>query len=396
MQSFVLPPSAAEVIERLEAAGFEAYLVGGCVRDFLRGAVPHDFDVTTSALPEELQRVFSDRRTVETGLRHGTLTVLCEGDAIEVTTYRVDGDYTDRRRPDRVTFTPSLTEDLARRDLTVNAMAYSPSRGLVDPFGGREDLMDHRLRAVGPPERRFTEDALRILRVLRFAATLDYTIEAETAAAVRKMAHTVRVVAAERIREELFRLVLGAGAARILSEYRDVIAEVLPEAVTQPALGDLPEVLPVRLAAMLFASGENAAEAALLRLRTDRATQAATLALCRLATAPLTPERPFLCRLLRAEGATAVTDALRLRAVLGYRDSEVAKAIREILDTGFPYRLSDLAIAGRDLRAAGVPEGPCLGALLETLYGEVIAGTVQNGAAPLLSRAMALYRQGDL
>ncbi len=395
MQNFALPASVVGVIDRLEAAGFEAYIVGGSVRDLLCGTAPHDFDITTSALPTEMQRVFSDVRTVETGLRHGTLTVLFDGDPIEVTTYRVDGDYTDRRRPDSVSFTPSLLEDLARRDLTVNAMAYSPRRGLVDPFGGRGDLKAQCLRAVGDPERRFTEDALRILRVLRFASTLDYMIEGKTAAAVRAMAHTVRFVAAERIREELFRLVLGKGALRILSDYREVLSEVLPEASPHPALNELPDTLPIRLAALLFGSGVKSAEAALLRLRIDRATLDATLALCRLATAPITAERPVLCRLLRREGEIAVTGALRLRSALGYDDSAATRLVAEILRTGAPYRLSDLAIGGRELKSIGVPSGPHLGALLEALYGAVIAGTVQNHAEALLSYASELYRESD-
>lgn len=396
MQSFTLPPAAAFVIDRLEDAGFEAYLVGGCVRDFLRGEAPHDVDITTSALPTEMQRVFADVRTVETGLRHGTLTVLVDGAPIEVTTYRVDGDYTDRRRPDSVTFTPSLTEDLARRDLTVNAMAYSPRRGLADPFGGREDLAAHCLRAVGDPERRFTEDALRILRVLRFAATLDYTVEEDTAAAARKMASAVSFVAAERIREELFRLILGKGAVRVLSEYREVLSEVLPEASLYPAFGDLPESLPIRLAALLLGGGAKTAEAALLRLRADRATIDATLARCRLVTADILPTQASLCRLLRSEGPSALTDALRLRAGLGHDDTAAARLADEILRTGAPYRLSDLAIGGRDLIAIGIPRGPRLGVVLEALYGLIIEGKAENKKDALLSLASWIYNGGEL
>ncbi len=391
-----IPAAVTAVLDRLEEAGFEAYLVGGCVRDFLRGTAPHDYDVTTSALPEEMKRVFSGWRTVETGLRHGTLTVLSSGLPVEVTTYRVDGEYTDRRRPDSVTFTPSLTEDLARRDLTVNAMAYSPRRGIVDPFGGREDLEGRCLRAVGDPERRFTEDALRILRTLRFAATLDFSIEEGTAAAVRAMAPTARLVAAERIREELFRLFLGKGALRILRDYREAVSEVLPEATPLSGLDALPESLPVRLAALLFPAGPSAAEAALLRLKSDRATTDAAVALCRLAVAELSSDRAALCRCLRKEGEAILRDAFRLRAVLGHDDGAAERELTAILATGFPYRLSDLAIGGRELKALGIPAGPRLGEILEVLYGEVIAGSLENKAEALCRRADDVYRGGDL
>ena len=394
MEKFRIPDAVRTVIDRLEGAGFEAYLVGGCVRDVLRGTVPHDFDVTTSALPEEMQRVFFDFRTVETGLRHGTLTVLVDGEPIEVTTYRVDGDYTDSRRPDSVTFTASLTEDLARRDLTVNAMAYSPTRGFADPFGGREDLTAHRLRAVGDPVTRFTEDALRILRVLRFAATLDFEIEPKTAAAVFQMAPTVRLVAAERIREEIFRLVLGKGAIRVLTEYRDALSEVLPEATPTEALAALPATVPIRLAALLYPAGAEVAEAALLRLRTDRATLEKTVALCRLAVAEISADRASLCRLLRREGENTVRDALVLRASLGKNDSAAACGVNAILAEGIPYRLSDLAVGGKDLVAIGVLPGPRRGEILETLYGEVIEGSLENAKQSLLFRASEIHRGG--
>ena len=219
--SFSLPEQVLRAFSLLEGAGYETYLVGGSVRDLLRGDQPSDFDMTTRARPEETLAVFSEYRTVETGLRHGTVTVLIDGMPIEITTYRVDGAYTDHRRPDSVTFTSSIREDLARRDLTVNAMAYHPLRGLFDPFGGERDLAAGVIRAVGDPERRFTEDALRILRTLRFAARFSFRIDRETAVAAAALAPTLSAVAPERIREELYRRNV---ASTIAEEFCEIIS----------------------------------------------------------------------------------------------------------------------------------------------------------------------------
>ena len=202
-------PRAIGVLNRLKGAGHEAFLVGGCVRDCLRNVAPHDYDVTTSALPTETLNVFSDLPVIETGLKQGTVTVLWEGLPVEVTTYRVDGDYGDGRHPDDVCFTRCLQEDLARRDFTVNAMAWAPDTGVVDPFCGAEDLHNGVLRCVGDPERRFTEDGLRILRGLRFASVLGFSLERSTERALRKLKDRLNVVSAERIREEFLRLLCG-------------------------------------------------------------------------------------------------------------------------------------------------------------------------------------------
>lgn len=165
---FNIPENIARIINMLENAGYEAYIVGGCVRDSLMGIPPHDFDITTSALPEETERVFSEMRLIETGLKHGTVTVLSDGDPVEITTYRVDGEYLDSRRPESVTFTRNIRDDISRRDFTMNGIAYSPKRGLFDEFGGSEDIKRGIIRAIGDPEKRFREDALRILRGMRF------------------------------------------------------------------------------------------------------------------------------------------------------------------------------------------------------------------------------------
>ena len=242
-----VPDSAREALRRLEAAGYAAYLVGGCVRDSLLGRVPGDWDITTAALPEQVEAVFAGERIIETGLKHGTVTVLLEGLPLEITTFRTETGYSDHRHPDAVAFTPSLKEDLARRDFTVNAMAWRPvetplirpsvrtgapspqGEGLADPFNGQADLRDKIIRCVGEPEQRFREDALRILRALRFAAQLDFSIDPATAAAARALRETLALVSRERIAVELTKLLCGPAARRILTEYWEILAVPLPE-----------------------------------------------------------------------------------------------------------------------------------------------------------------------
>lgn len=223
-----LPASVKMVIDSLQAKGYEAYAVGGCVRDSILGRVPDDWDITTSATPYEVKKVF--QRTVDTGLKHGTVTVLAGSHAHEVTTYRIDGEYEDSRHPKSVEFTRNLEEDLKRRDFTINAMAYNDEVRLVDVFGGMQDLNHHLIRCVGDPEERFSEDALRILRAVRFSAQLNFPIEPNTAAAVRKLAPTLKNISAERIRTELVKLLVSAHPERIRDAYELGITRViLPE-----------------------------------------------------------------------------------------------------------------------------------------------------------------------
>ena len=229
MVTISLPAPVEQALARLTAAGFEACVVGGAVRDALRGAEAKDWDVATSALPRQVEQVFSGERLVETGLRHGTVTVVLAGLPLEITTYRVDGAYTDHRRPDGVHFTRSLTEDLRRRDFTVNAMAYAPGRGLADPFGGQADLAAGVLRCVGEPDRRFQEDALRILRGLRFSAQLGMRLEPDTADALRRNRELLADIAPERAQSELTGLLCGAHAGAVLTAFPEVLAVPIPE-----------------------------------------------------------------------------------------------------------------------------------------------------------------------
>lgn len=217
------------ILEKLNSSGFDAYLVGGCVRDRLMGRSVHDHDMTTNALPEQIISVFSGYTVIPTGIRHGTVTLICEGEPFEITTYRIDGDYKDSRRPDSISFTDNLREDLARRDFTMNAIAMDISGNIVDPFGGEDDIKNGIIRCVGSPEKRFSEDALRIMRCIRFASQLGFEIDTETEKAVHAMKNRLELISAERIRDELDKLLCGSGCRQTLMRFSDVIACIIPE-----------------------------------------------------------------------------------------------------------------------------------------------------------------------
>ena len=224
-----LPSYAKTALKKLNDGGFEAYAVGGCVRDSILGSEPHDWDITSSALPDQVLDVFSDFKTIETGLKHGTVTVMIEHQPIEITTMRRDGEYSDNRHPDSVEFTSSIEEDLSRRDFTINAMAYSETGGLCDPFHGAQDIADRTVRCVGDPDKRFNEDALRIIRALRFSSVLGFPIEGATAESILKNRQLLNNVASERIRTELVKLLCGKDVKRILMDFAPVIFTVIPE-----------------------------------------------------------------------------------------------------------------------------------------------------------------------
>ena len=224
-----MPKNVDTAINLLQSAGFEAYAVGVCVRDSLLGKTPNDWDITTSAKPEDMKSVFADFHCIDTGIKHGTVTVVIDGEPLEITTFRLDGEYEDNRHPKSVTFTSDLGADLGRRDFTVNAMAYSKKTGTVDLFGGQNDLKNKIIRCVGDPDRRFNEDALRILRALRFASALDFEIEEKTAQSLLKNRALLENISEERIAKELLKLVCGKGAKRILTDFAPVLFEILPE-----------------------------------------------------------------------------------------------------------------------------------------------------------------------
>ena len=430
----MIPQTAKRVLAELEAAGHQAYLVGGCVRDLLRGVTPHDVDITTSALPEQTLALF-DGYAIPTGLQHGTVTVRMEGESFEVTTFRADGTYTDHRRPDSVRFTTDLHEDLRRRDFTVNAMAMGADGALHDPYGGCGDLAAGIIRCVGDGQRRFEEDALRIMRGLRFAATLGFTIEEETAAAMHRCAPLLRYIAAERLREEMEKLLLGDGAAEILVAWSDVLAVFLPEILpcvgfdqqnyhhlydvwehTAHAVAAAPKSALLRWTMLLHDLGKPACFTAdgsgvghfyghdergaqmaaqiMERLRFDRKTAARVELLIARHMRQIEPAEKAVGRVLRQLGEEALRQLLTVKRAdaaachpdyawqTGALDA-VETVLEGLLAKDLCFSLRDLAVDGRDLMAIGL-QGREIGRTLDDLLDRVAAGELPNEKEILL------------
>lgn len=403
-----LDPGAAALLDALHAAGYAAYAVGGCVRDSLLGRTAHDWDLCTSALPQQVMALFGAERCIPTGLQHGTVTIKYGGQLYETTTFRTEGSYTDGRHPDAVQFVPDVREDLARRDFTINAMAYNEAEGLVDPFGGQKDLQNGLLRAVGEPQQRFTEDALRILRLYRFAARFGFALDAATARAARQLAPHLDCISAERIQEELARLLAAPqpGAYLEPAVLAVVLPELTPESLTaaKPVVDACPageENLPVRWAALLGALGEADTRRVLKRLRCSNA--------CIEETAILVRETAGegVCRSFSEEKASAHPGDIHIRQLLGRYGlctverlcalcaalhpqaapacALAAQRTRQLDADGVCCRVSQLAVNGRDLMAAGIPAGPAMRRVLEALLDGVIRAEYPNEKPALLA-----------
>ena len=371
-----IPDFVRTALDRLRTQGHSAYIVGGSLRDLMLGGTPNDWDVTTSARPEQTLAAFADLTTIPTGLKHGTVTVLLAGEPIEITTYRVDGTYTDSRRPDSVTFTDRISEDLARRDFTVNAMAYSPEGGLVDLYGGREDLAAGILRAVGEPRRRFTEDALRILRGFRFSAQLDFAIEPQTLAAMGDTREGLRRISAERILAELSRLLTAPAAPRAWEALcrAQILPLILPHMAegqtrapeeTARGLDKLPRDLATRLAWLFFGMAQEDIRSDLNALKPPTRLKEDVLRLTEQAVPPADVTPADARRLVRRYGELTDT-ALSLWRCAGYDVDEMQMFADAVRAEGFCRSIADLAVNGGDLIAVGVPRGRMLG---ETLAG---------------------------
>ena len=392
----------AELLHALHAAGHAAYVVGGCVRDSLLGLTPHDWDLCTSALPQQVMELFGAQRCIPTGMQHGTVTVKQSGALYEITTFRTEGTYTDGRHPDEVHFVPDVREDLARRDLTINAMAYNEKEGLVDPFGGQADLQSGIVRAVGVPRQRFTEDALRILRLYRFAARFGFAIDPPTAQAAQELCAHLDCVSVERIEEELAKLLSAPAPAAYLDE--KILSVVLPElspealAAAKPVVDACPagaENLPIRLAALLLSLGEDGIRRTLRRLRCSNACIEETAVLVREAVPGVPVSLNIYAR--RLLGKYNLCTVQRL-AALGTAlqperaaDFAALSELAEQLDAdGVCCRVSQLAVNGRDLMAAGVPAGPGIRKVLEALLDGVIREEYPNERQALLAAVQQL------
>lgn len=387
MPEILLPAAVTALLGRLRDGGFSAYAVGGCIRDSLLGRPVHDWDITTAARPEETKAVFSDLRTLDTGLRHGTVTVLCENEPYEITTYRIDGTYADGRHPDAVAFTDLLAEDLKRRDFTVNAMAYAPSDGLVDLFGGREDLQRRLMRAVGDPAERFTEDALRILRAVRFAAVLGFSVEEETFSAACALRDRLSMVSGERICQEMNKLLCADSPAQILRKGVPVIAAAWPLATDSvrknaDCVSSLPARLPLRLAALFDGTEPSKLCAQLMRLRQSRRVAAEAAAIADTAAALKEAAEGRMRSLLGGTSLSVCRDACLLAAAKGTLSPEEAAARAAQFETWAAQHLccrrEDLALSGRDLMTLGVPAGTAVGKWLDLLLAEVLEGRLPN------------------
>lgn len=380
-----LSEDVLSIIRRLEAAGYRADIVGGSVRDFLMGKTPEDHDMATDATPEEMKKVFASERVIETGIRHGTLTLLLHGVPYEITTYRVDGDYSDHRHPDGVSFTRSLTEDLARRDLTVNAIAYHPRFGYTDPYGGRADIKARLLRAVGDPDRRFSEDALRILRTLRFAATLGFRIEEKTEAALLRKAGLLADVAVERVDKEWQKQIGGAYAAEVLSRYRAILPYIFPELSDREPLFPEGTPPPLRTPALFvpYADAPTRYDAAMRRLHADNRRREGGVAILTALSSDLRTEEAVLTLLARL-GKEDMQALLTLRALFGIGNKKEGETLRRLLAEGTPYLVSQLAVDGKDLLALGY-RGRAVGEGLHSLLLQVMRGEVKNEREALLA-----------
>ena len=438
-----IPAHALTVVERLERYGYEAYVVGGCVRDCLLGRTPKDWDVCTNALPEEVLRVFKRFHVIKTGLQHGTVTVMVSHQPVEVTTFRIDGAYTDNRHPDSVNFVSQVEEDLARRDFTINAMAYNPTRGLVDAFGGQEDLRAGLIRCVGEPDARFNEDGLRILRALRFAARYNFGIETETAFSIHRNRHLLENVSVERIFSELKGILAGEGVLGMMQAFPDVFSIIIPELAatvgfeqynphhlydvwthTAHAVQAAPAQEVLRLALLLhdiakpacftrgddgkghfYGHGQLGADMArqiLLRLKSDTATLQAVVTLVREHDNILPTTAPGMRRCIGRLGLETLQQLMEIKqadmaAQSTHERERKQRALRDarllledVLEEAPAFTVGDLAINGKDLIGMGVKPGPAMGDTLKILLAEVQDELLPNTPEALTARVQQL------
>lgn len=425
-----IPSGVKAILDKLHKNGFEAFIIGGCVRDNLRSQAPKDYDITTSALPEEVKSVFSEYRIFETGIKHGTVTVMVNATPIEITTYRIDSEYSDNRHPDKITFTKTLREDAARRDFTMNAIAYSSESGLVDYFGGYSDIKNKVIRCVGDPDKRFNEDALRIIRALRFASVLDFKIEENTKRSIFRNKELLTNVSAERIASEFLKLLCGCNAKQIIMEYVDILGVIIPELLpmkgfdqknfhhiydvlehTAVAVENIEPSPTLRLAALFHdigkppcffigndglghfyghsRAGADMTNRILERLKFDNATRYLTVTLVKAHDVQIEKTEKSVKRALNKYTPDVFFKLIKLKRAdnsaqnpeFFYRKKdydELESIANKIINEKQCFCMRDLAINGKDLINCGIEPGPKMGKILCHLLDMVISGKLEN------------------
>ncbi len=434
-----LPKEITYLLETIQCGGFEAFIVGGCIRDVLIAREVHDFDITTNALPPQILQLFSSFTVLETGIKHGTLTVVINHMPIEITTYRIDGTYTDHRRPDGVLFTKSLLEDLKRRDFTMNALAYNPQTGIIDYFNGKEDIHNKIIRTVGSPDERFTEDGLRIMRALRFSAVLGFQIEEDTKKSIHMYKDKLKHISIERITSELSEMLCGQYVEEVLLEFSDIIGVIIPELSLQskdnPAystyeygvkiLSHTKPVLHLRLAVLLhninklgyfsYEKAENIqirdkektsatlAKKILKNMHFDKETINKTCTVIAYYNIDLREDKKCIKRWMNKLAPNVLKELLQVRrAELLIQDSKDSRKLNqinkindlidEIIASNSCYSIKGLAVNGQDLIKLGIRQGKVIGEILQQLLEEVVEENVLNHKEELLDLARSMYK----
>ena len=396
-----IPKHICSVLNILKDNGFEGYLVGGCVRDSLMGKEAHDFDITTNALPDEMLLCFKDMRIIETGLKHGTVTVVSEGENVEITTYRIDGKYVDNRHPEKVIYTRDIHEDLSRRDFTVNSLAYSPYEGLVDLFDGANDIKNKILRSVGNPDTRFNEDGLRIMRALRFSSVLSFQIDVQTKESIHRNKELLLNISRERIFSEFKKLICGVGASDIIDEFFDVFNVIFPgisvfkNIVIQNTklLSLLPDDAEIRLTTLFFGVETDFVKKALVSLKPDNKLYGNVMTLLKYGIQDIMCDEISVKYIMRELCQELIGKLAIIKKIFNndFNDKKFLKIHADFLKNNECVSLKQLAINGSDILKLGVANGPEIGKVLNFLLDEVIIGKCENDKESLIKHLNKNY-----
>jgi len=443
---FIIPDFIKKIMEHFETKGFQAFLVGGCVRDFILGKIPSDYDIATNALPAQVKEIFKQFTVVETGIEHGTVTIVTGVGKVEVTTYRIDGKYKDGRRPEGVFYTDTIEQDLARRDFTINAIAYSPERGIIDPYGGQGDIKRGIIRCVGDPDKRFKEDYLRILRGIRFVSVTGFSLERNTAEAMKRVKTNISFVAVERIREEFIKILCGEYVEKALLEHREFIETVIPTIGksfdfnqnnpyhifdvyrhTVEVVKNTPSQKALRLAAFFHDIGKpftysedkkgighfyghgkvstEITKEVMSNLKFDNETKTRVKLLVKYHDREILPDKKAIKKFLIKNPVSLMEDLLILKKadISGQNPKlisrleeieKIGKILKEIVEEGACFTLKDLAIKGDDLIKLGIKPGKNIGEILNDCLNKVVNEELSNTCAELIKYVKIKETQG--